>query len=86
MTIGGPARLLWKSLIRIGTPMTKTIILVPLLAAAVSISFAQTAAPDPAASSAAASKKHKWIHAPKLRKGATAASNPETSPDKKGGA
>lgn len=66
--------------------MTKAFILLPLLAAAASISFAQPAAPDVAASSASAPKRHKILHAPKLRKGATAASNPEASPDKKGGA
>ena len=66
--------------------MTKTILLLPLLAVAMSTSFAQATAADPAASSAATPKKHKYLHAPKLRKGATAASNPEASPDKKGGA
>ena len=66
--------------------MNKPIILAVLLASFAATSFAQdsaASAPAPAASSA---KKHKWApHAPKLRKGATAAVNPQASPDKKGG-
>ena len=69
--------------------VTKSIIIAALLSAGLSISFAQSATPDAAASAPAAAsptpKKHKVFHAPKLRKGATAASNPQASPFKQGG-
>ena len=65
--------------------MIKPMLLASLLAVAMSTAFAQTAASAPD-SAASAPKKHKWVHAPKLHKGATPASNPETSFDKKGGA
>jgi hypothetical protein len=69
--------------------VTKSIIIAALLSAGLSISFAQPAAPDAAASKATAAdstpKKRKLFHAPKLRKGATAASNPTTTPFKQGG-
>jgi len=65
--------------------MTKLIVLASLLAASLAAS-AQTAASSAApATPAASAPKHK-LHAPKLRKGATPATNPETTPDKKGGA
>ena len=68
--------------------VTKSTIIAALLCAGLSTSFAQSATPDPAASAATATtpapKRHK-LHAPKLRKGATAASNAETSPFKQGG-
>ncbi len=69
--------------------VTKSLIIAALLSAGVSLSFAQSATPDAGASAPAAAshapKKRKLFHAPKLRKGATAASNPETSPFKQGG-
>lgn len=69
--------------------VTKSIIIAALLCAGLSISSAQSAAPDSAApapaTAASAPKKHKVFHAPKLRKGATAASNPEATPFKQGG-
>ncbi len=69
--------------------VTKSIIIAALLSAGLSISFAQSATADAAASTPAAAsptpKKHKVFHAPKLRKGATAASNPQASPFKQGG-
>ena len=65
--------------------MFKQTISAALLTAMASVVFAQ-AAPAPAADPAAsAPKKHKYLHAPKLRKGASAAVDPEKAPDKKGG-
>jgi hypothetical protein len=69
--------------------VTKSIIIAALLSAGLSVSFAQSATQGVAASAPAAAspapKKRKLFHAPKLRKGATAASNPEASPFKQGG-
>ncbi len=64
--------------------MTKTLIVAALLSSFAAVSFAQDAAPAADAASAPAkhAKKHK---AHKMHRAASAAVNPETSPDKKGG-
>jgi len=64
--------------------MLKQILLATLLTSTVSAVLAQAASAPAPAAAASAPKKHR-LHAPKLRKGATPAVNPETSPDKKGG-
>jgi hypothetical protein len=66
--------------------MLKTILVAMLASSAASLVMAQSAASAPAPSAAASTpKKHKYLHAPRLRPGASAAVNPEASPDKKGG-
>jgi len=66
--------------------MLKPLLTVTLLSALASVAIAQSAsAPDPQASAPVAKKKHR-LHVPRLRPGASAAVNPETSADKKGGA
>ncbi len=64
--------------------MTKTLIVAALLSSFAAVSFAQDAASAPEAASAPAKhmKKHR-VH--KMHKAASAATNPEASPDKKGG-
>ena len=73
--------------------MLKQFIVISLLTSIGTLTLAQevgvpqsqaATAPQPQAA-ASAPKKHKYFHAPKLRRGATAAVDPETSPDKKGG-
>ena len=63
--------------------MTKTLLVAALLSSFAAVSFAQgaTAAGD----AASAPAKHKHHHAHKAKKAASAATNPEASPDKKGG-
>ena len=64
--------------------MTKTLIVAALLSSFAAVSFAQGAAS--AADGASAPAKHmKAKKAKKAHKPASAATNPETSPDKKGG-
>ena len=64
--------------------MTKTLIVAALLSSFAAVSFAQGAPAADASASAPAkhAKKHR-VH--KMHKAASAATNPETSPDKKGG-
>jgi len=63
--------------------MTKTFIVAALLSSFAAVSFAQGAsAPADGASAPAKHKHHKAHHA---KKAASAATNPEASPDKKGG-
>ncbi|MCK9689470.1 hypothetical protein [Scleromatobacter humisilvae] len=70
----------------IGTIMVKSFIAAALLTSLASLALAQApAASAPAAADAASTPKKHRLHAPKLRKGATPAVNPEASPDKKGG-
>jgi len=68
--------------------MHKSIVVASLLAMSASVALAQSAATPASgpAASASAPAKRKIFHAPKLRKGATPATNPELSADKKGGA
>lgn len=64
--------------------MTKTLIVAALLSSFAAVSFAQGAAS--AADTASAPAKHmKHKHAKHAKKAASAATNPEASPDKKGG-
>ena len=64
--------------------MTKTFIVAALLSSFAAVSFAQGA--TPAADAASAPAKHmKAKKAKHAKKAASAATNPETSPDKKGG-
>lgn len=69
--------------------MIKSLVLAASLCAATLAAFAQQdaspASASPAAPAASAPVK-KRLHAPKLRKGAHAASNPAASPTKEGGA
>jgi hypothetical protein len=62
--------------------MFKTILIAGLLSVAAPTSFGQASAPTDAASSAA---KHQWAKKLKNHKPAAPASDPERSPDKKGG-
>ena len=64
--------------------MLKHVLAVALLSLTASMALAQAASAPAPSAAASAPKKHR-LHAPKLRAGATAAINPETSPDKKGG-
>lgn len=66
----------------IGSHMTKTFIVAALLSSFAAVSFAQASAPE-AASAPAKHAKHAKAH--KMKKAASAATNPEASPDKKGG-
>ena len=61
--------------------MTKTFIVAALLSSFAAVSFAQGAPSD----AASAPAKHKHHKAHKAKKAASAATNPEASPDKKGG-
>ena len=63
--------------------MTKTLIVAALLSSFAAVSFAQASAPAAAASAPAKHMKAK--KAKKAKHPASAATNPETSPDKKGG-
>lgn len=63
--------------------MTKTLIVAALLSSFAAVSFAQGAPAADAAASAPAKHKHHKAH--KAKKAASAATNPEASPDKKGG-
>jgi hypothetical protein len=62
--------------------MTKTLIVAALLSTFAVASFAQASAPADGASAPAKHKHHKAHHA---KKAASAATNPQASPDKKGG-
>ena len=63
--------------------MTKTLIVAALLSSFAAVSFAQASAPAAAASAPAKHMKAK--KAKHAKKAASAATNPEASPDKKGG-
>jgi len=63
--------------------MTKTFLVAALLSSFAAVSFAQAAPATDAAASAPAKHKHHKAH--KAKKAASAATNPEASPDKKGG-
>jgi len=65
--------------------MTKTFIVAALLSSFAAVSFAQDAASAPEAASAPAKHHMKKHHAHKMHKAASSATNPEASPDKKGG-
>ena len=64
--------------------MTKTLIVAAVLSSFAAVSFPQTAASAPDGASAPA-KHMKAKKAKKAHKAASAATNPEASPDKKGG-
>ena len=64
--------------------MLKPVLAIALLSLTASVVFAQAASAPAPTTAASAPRKHR-LHAPKLRPGATPATNPETSPDKKGG-
>ena len=70
--------------------MTKTPFIAVLLSAAAAASFAQTAAPAKSATaeanSASAPAKHKLVKKLRSHKPGASATDPEDSPDKKGGA
>jgi hypothetical protein len=61
--------------------MTRSLFVATLLALSATACFAQASAPADAAST----PKHKWIKKLKNHKPGASATNPETSPDKKGG-
>jgi len=63
--------------------MTKTLLVAALLSSFAAVSFAQASAPADAASAPAKHMKAK--KAKHAKKAASAATNPATSPDKKGG-
>jgi len=63
--------------------MTKTLLVAALLSSFAAVSFAQGAPATDAAASAPVKHKHHKSH--KAHKAASAATNPEASPDKKGG-
>jgi len=63
--------------------MTKTFLVAALLSSFAAVSFAQAAPATDMAASAPAKHKHHKAH--KAKKAASAATNPEASPDKKGG-
>ena len=63
--------------------MTKTLLVAALLSSFAAVSFAQASAPADGASAPA--KHHKHHHAKKAHAAASAATNPQASPDKKGG-
>ena len=64
--------------------MTKTLIVAALLSSFAAVSFAQASAPADGASAPAKHHKHHH-HAKKAHAAASAATNPQASPDKKGG-
>ena len=66
--------------------MTKTLIVAALLSSFAAVSFAQASAPaDGASAPAKHMKAMKAKKAKKAHKAASAATNPEATPDKKGG-
>jgi hypothetical protein len=66
--------------------MTKTLIVAALLSSFAAVSFAQDAASAPEAAASASHKHMKKAHkAHRMHKAASAATNPEATPDKKGG-
>ena len=65
--------------------MNKTLIVAALLSSFAAVSFAQASAPMAADGASAPAKHMKAKKAKKAKKPASAAVNPETSPDKKGG-
>ena len=65
--------------------MNKTLIVAALLSSFAAASFAQASAPMAADGASAPAKHMKAKKAKKAKKPASAAVNPETSPDKKGG-